>query len=136
MSSCSSTTLRPSSCTSLSFTGSASGASSVLMITNSWVLGPSFEMLNVTEPAGALAALRPIEKSFSVAEMSPASEPPAEELLDEELLQPTPPASAIAAAAIVMRANNRSMDPLPLYGCRHTLRGDASGGQPTTRRYR
>jgi hypothetical protein len=41
------------------------------MITNSWALGPSFEMLNVTDPAGALLVARSIEKSFSVADTPP-----------------------------------------------------------------
>src|SRR3954447_6444285 len=115
MSSCSSTTLRPSSFTSPFLVGKASGASSVLMMTNSWVLGPSLEMLKVTEPTGAVLEARSISKSFSVAETPPELVPPAEELLaDEELLQAAAPSSANATAAT--RVNNRSMGPLPLDG--------------------
>src|SRR3954454_5049886 len=118
MSSCSSTGLTLSSSTTPFLVGSASGASSVLMTTNSWLLGPSLEMLNVTEPAGALVDARSIAKSFSVAETPPAVEPPAEMLvLDVELLQATAPTMAKAAMAIVMRENNRSMrGPSCLYG--------------------
>src|SRR5437868_3168066 len=116
MSSCSSTAVSWSSSTSPSLVGSASGASLVLMITNSWVLGPSFEMLKVTEPDGALLDASSIEKSFSVAETPPEGVPPADELLlDDELAHPTAPNRATATAAIARRVNNRSMDPSPLF---------------------
>src|SRR3954452_13414526 len=105
MSSCSSTGLTLSSSTTPFLVGSASGASSVLMTTNSWLLGPSLEMLNVTEPAGALVDARSIAKSFSVAETPPGSVPPADELLDDEL-QATAPSIATAATATVRRLND------------------------------
>src|SRR5512133_3788430 len=109
MSSCSSTTVSLSSSTSPSFVGNASGASSVWTITNSCVLGPSLEMLKVTEPAGALLEARSISKSFSVAATSPESLPPADEpLVDEELLQATAPSAATANAATAARVNTRS----------------------------
>src|SRR4029079_381518 len=110
MSSASSTTSTLASSTVLSLTGRASGASSVFKITNSWALGPSFEMLNVTDPAGALLVARSIEKSFSVADTPPVSEP-AELVVLEELLHATAPSSATAAVVIVSRLKNRSMDP-------------------------
>ena len=73
-------------------------------------------MLNVTEPAGAVRDARSIAKSFSVAETPPESEPPADELLLDELLHATAPSSATAAAATVMRVKNRSIGCLPLDG--------------------
>src|SRR3954447_17321487 len=116
MSSCSSTAVSWSSSTLPSLVGSASGASLVLMITNSWVLGPSFEMLKVTEPDGALLDASSIEKSFSVAETPPEGVLPADELLlDDELAHPTAPSRATATAAIAIRVKNRSMDPSPCF---------------------
>src|SRR5262245_35442298 len=115
MSSASSTTSTLSSSTVPSFTGRASGASSVLMTTNSWVLGPSFEMSKLTEPAGALLDARSIEKSFTVADTPPESPPADEVVVDESLLHAIAPRNARATAATEMRLNSGSMEP-SLYG--------------------
>jgi hypothetical protein len=61
-------------------------------------------MLNVTDPAAALLVARLIEKSASVADTPPVSDPLPELL--EELLQATAPSSATAAVRIVSRLNN------------------------------
>src|SRR3954454_18163436 len=115
MSSCSSTAVSWSSSTLPSLVGSASGASLVLMITNSWVLGPSFEMLKVTEPDGALLDASSIEKSFSVAEKPAEGVLLSDELLlDDELPHPTAPSIFFKTAATTEIVNNPLLDPFPI----------------------
>jgi Asp/Glu/hydantoin racemase len=50
-----------------------------------------------------------IAKSFSVAETPPELVPPADVLVDEELLHATAPSRASATAATAIRLHNRSI---------------------------